>query len=349
MNYVEIKFSLAVDRVASQKSIEVKRGDTLNRLIISLSEHGCPYEISEECRAFYVEGDIMHSCVVDDNRIIYDLTTQTVGTVGKHSAEIRLIGYNDEVITTAKFTIIVVNTIYDDEVQETVPQNDVDALTGLISEATQLIAEVNESLDNGDFDGEKGDPGKSAYDIAVKGGFKGTEEEWIASLKGGKGDPGEDGTSVTVSKTTESAEDGGNNVVSFSDGKSVTIKNGKKGNKGDAGESAYEIAVRRGFKGTEEEWLESLNSTKMDRPSSWVNGNLVKFDEDGNVVDSGFTSSSFLPQSVMGAAIAPHLGNSEIHVTAADKARWDAGLNVDAIVSSVIEELPKYNGEVASV
>ena len=307
MNYVEIKFSLAVDRVAAQRSIEVKRGDTLNRLIISLSEHGCPYDISEECRAFYVEGDIMHSCVVDDNRIIYDLTTQTVGTVGKHSAEIRLIGYNDEVITTAKFTIIVVNAIYDDEVQETVPQNDVDALTGLISEATQLIAEVNESLDNGDFDGEKGDPGKSAYDIAVKGGFKGTEEEWIASLNG------------------------------------------------DAGESAYEIAVRRGFKGTEEEWLESLNangqdiSAKMDRPSSWVNGNLVKFGKDGNVVDSGFTSSSFLPQTVMGAAIAPHLGNSEIHVTAADKARWDAGLNVDAIVSSVISALPKYNGEVASV
>lgn len=30
----------------------------------------------------------------------------------------------------------------------------------------------------------------SAYAIAVKNGFDGTEEEWLASLKGEKGDPG---------------------------------------------------------------------------------------------------------------------------------------------------------------
>ena len=158
MNYVERKFSLDVDKTASQRSIEVNKGDTLNRLVISLTEHGCPYDISEECRAFYIEGDVMHSCVIDDNRIIYDLATQTVGTVGKHPAEIRLVGYNDEVITTARFAVIVMNTIYDDDVQETVPQTDVDALTGLISEAAQLVDEVNESLANGEF---KGEPGRS--------------------------------------------------------------------------------------------------------------------------------------------------------------------------------------------
>lgn len=44
-----------------------------------------------------------------------------------------------------------------------------------------------------------------------------------------------DGTSVTISKVTESAADGGSNVVTFSDGKTVTIKNGSKGDKGDTG------------------------------------------------------------------------------------------------------------------
>lgn len=53
--------------------------------------------------------------------------------------------------------------------------------------------------------------GMSAYDIAVKNGFNGTEEEWLKSLKGK-----------------------------------------------DSGKSAYEIAVENGFRGTEEEWLESL-------------------------------------------------------------------------------------------
>ncbi len=32
--------------------------------------------------------------------------------------------------------------------------------------------------------------GKSAYELAVMHGFDGTEEEWLASLKGEKGDPG---------------------------------------------------------------------------------------------------------------------------------------------------------------
>lgn len=31
--------------------------------------------------------------------------------------------------------------------------------------------------------GPKGDPGKSAYEIAVKNGFIGTEQEWLESLK----------------------------------------------------------------------------------------------------------------------------------------------------------------------
>lgn len=41
--------------------------------------------------------------------------------------------------------------------------------------------------------GAKGDPGEngdSAYVVAVKNGFVGTEKEWLESLKGDKGDKG---------------------------------------------------------------------------------------------------------------------------------------------------------------
>ena len=58
--------------------------------------------------------------------------------------------------------------------------------------------------------GDKGDPGDSAYDIAVAGGYSGTQEEWLASLKGLPGD------------------------------------------------SAYDIAVAGGYSGTQAEWLASL-------------------------------------------------------------------------------------------
>ena len=39
----------------------------------------------------------------------------------------------------------------------------------------------------------KGDPGKSAYEIAVEHGFVGTEEEWLESLKGQTGETGATG------------------------------------------------------------------------------------------------------------------------------------------------------------
>ena len=63
----------------------------------------------------------------------------------------------------------------------------------------------------------KGDDGKSAYQIAVEHGFKGTEEEWLESLKVN----------------------------------------------GDDAKSAYQIAVDHGFGGTEEEWLESLKQEEQ--------------------------------------------------------------------------------------
>ena len=49
-----------------------------------------------------------------------------------------------------------------------------------------ILGEGNISIPKG----EDGDDGKSAYEIAVDNGFEGTEEEWLASLKGAKGDTG---------------------------------------------------------------------------------------------------------------------------------------------------------------
>jgi hypothetical protein len=39
----------------------------------------------------------------------------------------------------------------------------------------------------------KGDPGKSAYEIAVEHGYEGTEEEWLQSLHGAQGAQGPQG------------------------------------------------------------------------------------------------------------------------------------------------------------
>ena len=55
---------------------------------------------------------------------------------------------------------------------------------------------VQEMVQYGDFKGEQGEPGSnglSAYEVAVLNGFRGTEQEWLISLKGQTGDTGQQG------------------------------------------------------------------------------------------------------------------------------------------------------------
>lgn len=88
--------------------------------------------------------------------------------------------------------------------------------------------EVFEELVDGGYEGTfeewveslKGDDGKSAYELAVANGYSGTEAEWIASLAGDKGEDGK---------------------------------------------SAYELAVEDGYTGSLEEWLVSLCGEKGDK------------------------------------------------------------------------------------
>lgn len=83
--------------------------------------------------------------------------------------------------------------------------------------------------------GDKGDPGEKGADGAK--GDKG--EKGDTGATGATGAKGADGTSVTVSSVTESTEDGGSNVVTFSDGKTLTVKNGSKGSTGESGIPDY--------------------------------------------------------------------------------------------------------------
>lgn len=52
---------------------------------------------------------------------------------------------------------------------------------------------------------------------------------------GQDGSDGKDGTSVSVKSVSESSVDGGSNTVTFSDGKTLTVKNGSKGSTGTPG------------------------------------------------------------------------------------------------------------------
>lgn len=88
--------------------------------------------------------------------------------------------------------------------------------------------------------------GKSAYAIAVAHGFRGTEQEWLDSLKGlqgPQGDPGPKGDPFRYEDFTA---------------EQLQALKGPKGDKGKDGLSAFNIAQLNGFQGTYVEWLKSL-------------------------------------------------------------------------------------------
>ena len=117
----------------------------------------------------------------------------------------------------------------------------------------QLIAEIDKKIADV-HDGKDGADGKSAYQIAVDSGFDGTEQAWLASLKGDKGDKGDTGATGATGE------------------KGDTGATGAAGKDGAAGKSAYQIAVASGFDGTEQAWLASLKGEKGDKGDTGATG-----------------------------------------------------------------------------
>ena len=78
--------------------------------------------------------------------------------------------------------------------------------------------------------GAAGAAGLSAYEIAKAGGYAGTEEQWIESLKGDPGDPGVKGDSGVAGTSCTAEEDSAGGVkITCTDGKTFTLRNGADG------------------------------------------------------------------------------------------------------------------------
>ena len=95
------------------------------------------------------------------------------------------------------------------------------------------------------LEGLKGKDGKSAYEIAVKHGYQGTEDEWAKGL------------------TPNGGAGGGANGKSAYE---LAVENGYQGSVhewlkslvGKDGADAYEVAKKEGYAGSREEWLKTL-------------------------------------------------------------------------------------------
>lgn len=115
--------------------------------------------------------------------------------------------------------------------------------------------------------GMMGPAGESAYQVAVRNGYSGTEQQWISSLTGPQGSQGVAGPQGPQGATGATGPQGpkgdtGSVGATGPQGPQGEIgATGPQGPKGDQGLSAYEVALSNGFTGTEQQWLNSLSGT----------------------------------------------------------------------------------------
>lgn len=80
----------------------------------------------------------------------------------------------------------------------------------------------------------QGMAGKSAYELAVEKGYQGTEEEWLASLKGSAGDQGDDGVTPKLE-----VRDDGYWYISYDNGQTWNKLGPATGDPGEDGDSMF--------------------------------------------------------------------------------------------------------------
>lgn len=227
MNKSKIRISLDMHSTCSSVLVSMKRDDTGRELYITLTEDGKPYLITEDCYAVFTatkpDGAIVfNECTIDGNAICYAVTAQTTAVPGELPCEVKLYGANDMLLTSASFTIVVEDTVYN-EGDEVESSDEFSALTHLISEVNTKILEADDvfeelgevtrdenSWTNGDVQIEADSTGYNQYAVSIPKG------KYLLNLSVTSSD-----TDVTVSAIRFYYEDNTNKYVSFSRGVAI--------------------------------------------------------------------------------------------------------------------------------
>lgn len=168
-------------------------------------------------------------------------------TVYSHQNKVEISGYMYAVFITPTCYVTGTITNIKQFFARTFYDNSKSGLT-----ATEVQDAIDELASRPGGSGEAGADGKSAYQIAVDNGFVGTETEWLASLKGPKGDQGEDSNHWFVS--TDARPTGWKpgdlvlnpttgDIYQITDSVSRLYKGNIKGPKGDAGTNGTNYTI----------------------------------------------------------------------------------------------------------
>lgn len=145
MIYSNYPFTLDIHGVVSQISFPVSLNDTARSLLISLTDGGKPYEITDGCRAVFAalkpDGTcLFNDCIIVGNKVIrYDFTPQTASVKGKVDCEVRLYGVDGNLVTSPRFTIVVYEGLLDERILSEDEKTTVDNM--VLAEQARIAAE----------------------------------------------------------------------------------------------------------------------------------------------------------------------------------------------------------------
>ena len=146
MEKVIHRLALDLERPGSSTCLTVRRGDSARTLVVTLSQGGRPYRISDGVTpVFYARKSdrvpLFNHCTVEQNTIRYDFTGQTTNVVGPVECEIKLYGPDMELLTSAPFDLMIEDTIQQEgDIPDSSPEYT--ALTELVAKGTALIGNL---------------------------------------------------------------------------------------------------------------------------------------------------------------------------------------------------------------
>jgi len=118
--------TLDLGRQTANKSVSMKRNDTNTRTLhFTLMNEGEIYTLENiliaNIRGVKPDGTIFYNdCVIDGDEIHYEVTNQTIATAGEVICELVLMDRNNEEISSSQFAIVVYDSLFGDNVMESV-------------------------------------------------------------------------------------------------------------------------------------------------------------------------------------------------------------------------------------
>ena len=184
MNDSAYKISLDIHEHISQAVLKAKRTDTGRKIYISLRSGGTPYIIAENCYAVFTavkpDGSILYNaCTIEGNEIVYEFTDQTCAAIGRSRCEIKLYGFDDALITSPRFALLVEGTLYPDGKVES--SDEFSALTQMVSDGLEAIKNANLATEAATQAAASANTATEAADGATADAIQATEDASVAA------------------------------------------------------------------------------------------------------------------------------------------------------------------------